>query len=198
MFYLVDFENVKNEGMLGLENLSEEDMLIIFYSKNVNTISINNHIKLEKTKFKKEYIETKVATNNALDFQLVSYLGFLIAKYPDSSYAIISKDRGFEAVIHFWKEKEIDIDIFVNLSCETIQSEKVQIEKAHNNSALRKELEALLPQHLDKASFVESTINKYKTKQGVNNALVKQYKSETAGIIYKAIKPLIKNKKGKE
>ena len=38
----------------------------------------------------------------------------------------------------------------------------------------------------------------YKTKQGINNALVSKYKSKQAGEIYQAIKPLIKDKKAKK
>ena len=204
MFYLVDLENVKNDGLLGMETLSEEDFLIIFYSKNANSISIDNHMKLELAKAKKEYIETKISTNNALDFQLVTYLGFLIAKYPDSSFAIISKDRGYEAVTQFWKNKKINITILYDLrhaqptplpKNDAILPNKTQ---PQNSKTLNKDLEALLPTHKDKITFIKSTIEKYKTKQGVNNALVKKYKSETAGVIYKAIKPLIKDKKGRE
>ncbi len=40
-------------------------------------------------------------------------------------------------------------------------------------------------------------IVKYKTKQGVNNAIVKLYGTEKAGELYKKIKPLLKDKKGK-
>ena len=36
---------------------------------------------------------------------------------------------------------------------------------------------------------------KYKTKQGINNALVKKYGSKSGGEIYKAIKPLLAAKK---
>ena len=40
-------------------------------------------------------------------------------------------------------------------------------------------------------------ISKYKTKQGINNALVKKYGSEDAGVIYKSIRPMLAGKKGK-
>ena len=46
-------------------------------------------------------------------------------------------------------------------------------------------------------SVVANFIDKYKTKQGLNNALLKEYGSEKTGLINKIIKPLIKDKKGK-
>jgi len=38
-------------------------------------------------------------------------------------------------------------------------------------------------------------MSKYKTKQGINNALVKEFGSEKTGIIYKALRPMLKSKK---
>ena len=35
-YYLVDYENVKEEGLEGMENLTSKDCLVIFYSKNAN------------------------------------------------------------------------------------------------------------------------------------------------------------------
>lgn len=43
--------------------------------------------------------------------------------------------------------------------------------------------------------LLDICIQKYKTKQGLNNALVKRYDSKNGGKIYQAIKPLIKDKK---
>ena len=40
---------------------------------------------------------------NALDFQLSTYLGYLIHEAKDSYFYIISKDNGFKHVVDFWK-----------------------------------------------------------------------------------------------
>ena len=39
-------------------------------------------------------------------------------------------------------------------------------------------------------------IQKYKTKQGLNNALMKQFDNKKTSEIYRVIKPYIANKKG--
>ena len=44
---------------------------------------------------------------------------------------------------------------------------------------------------------IVSFVRRYKTKQGVNNALVRRFRSQKAGEIYKRIKPLIRDKKGR-
>lgn len=44
---------------------------------------------------------------------------------------------------------------------------------------------------------IASYVQNYKTKQGVNNALVRRFRSQKAGEIYKMIKPLLKEKKGR-
>ncbi len=53
-----------------------------------------------------------------------------------------------------------------------------------------------IPEEKDWKAILEY-ITQCKTKQEVNNALVKNYGSEKAGKLYKKIKPLLKNKKGK-
>lgn len=37
--YLIDYENVKSEGIKGIAQLSEEDRVVIFYSHNADTIT---------------------------------------------------------------------------------------------------------------------------------------------------------------
>ena len=46
-----------------------------------------------------------------LDFQLVTYLGYLIAQDPTGQYLIISYDRGFEYVVNFWRKDGLCIGL---------------------------------------------------------------------------------------
>ncbi len=215
MFYLVDFENVSNVGLSGIENLAKDDVVIIFYSKNANSLSFDNHKKLELTKAKKEYIEIEQSGKNALDFQLATYLGALVTKYPKGEFVIVSKDQGFASVVKFWKNKNITIQMFNLISGKsTILIEdknetpllnsknkinkKIQIRKnttKKSNSKLLSEVKEYLKTHKDKATQIANIIETNDTKQKINNALVKEYDSQIAGEIYKQIKPLIKCKK---
>ena len=46
---------------------------------------------------------------NGLDFQLSSYLGYLLRSSTKTQYIILSKDTGYDPLIQFWKEKGVDI-----------------------------------------------------------------------------------------
>ena len=54
----------------------------------------------------------------------------------------------------------------------------------------------MIPEFSGEASRIAETLRVHKTKQAVNNALVKIYGTEMAGKIYKGIKPLLKGRKG--
>ena len=43
---------------------------------------------------------------------------------------------------------------------------------------------------------IAELVSKYKTKQGINNALVKRYGADRAYELYKKVKPLLSDKKG--
>ena len=49
-YYLIDFENVKSRGMEGVEFLTEEDIVCIFYSDNADSMTFDLHRKLNETK----------------------------------------------------------------------------------------------------------------------------------------------------
>ena len=47
-YYLIDFENVKSRGMEGVELLTEEDTVCIFYSDNADSMTFDLHRKLNQ------------------------------------------------------------------------------------------------------------------------------------------------------
>lgn len=191
-YYLVDYENVTTHGLDGITMLSSEDVVCIFYSENADRITFGLHRRLNEAAAKIIYQEVEVGTKNALDFQLASYLGYIIHENKDKevSYFIVSKDQGFSSLVHYWKKQKIDISLVLDLSGkneETIQSE------------LKSRVEQLITDK-EEVNIVVKLIQQYKTKQGLNNALMKQFPSKDnkkASEIYTAIKPLIAGKKGR-
>ncbi len=190
--FLVDYENVHVEGFNGLSNCSENDLIKIFYTKGADTLTFGLHRRLSETKAKIEYLKVENGSKNALDFQLSSYLGFLIANHAEEKYYIVSKDKGYEILTQFWsKYKSINAQITL-VSDLTLKVEK----------EVQEQLNFKVHMTLKESSFKEQAneiiqiIDKYKTKQGINTALVKKYESKKAGEIYKIIKPLLTDKKG--
>ncbi|MDO5559458.1 MAG: PIN domain-containing protein [Oscillospiraceae bacterium] len=117
--YLVDFENVGSDGLAGIELLDENDSVIIFYSANSNKISMKIHKDICASKANYEYFEISSGGKNALDFQLSTYLGYLISLSSDSTneYCIVSRDTGYQYVIKFWDDKIKEIPLNAVLSC---------------------------------------------------------------------------------
>lgn len=101
-YYLVDFENVHEDGLSGSEHLGSHDHVHLFSTKNAPKISIEKLTHLNSTNLFTHEIPTG---NQSLDMHLVSYLGYLIgANNSDCKYIIISQDTDYDNIISFWKD----------------------------------------------------------------------------------------------
>jgi len=49
-YFLVDYENVNVAGLDGITKLSEDDVVIIFYSENAETLTFGMHKKINESK----------------------------------------------------------------------------------------------------------------------------------------------------
>lgn len=109
--YLIDYENTTTSGLKGIDKLSSNDKVVIFYGKNPSAISFQLHIQIAQSKASIEYIQLDKVGKNYLDFQLATYMGYLIATTKEQHYHIVSKDGGYESVIAFWKKKKSHLQI---------------------------------------------------------------------------------------
>lgn len=190
--YLIDYENTKN--LLGINNLQEDDFVIIFYSQKANSLSFDTLKEIQLSKATIQYKCVDVGSQNALDFQLGTYLGYLIKQYEntDCKFFIVAKDKGYSFISSFWKkEKSIEIKLLTDLTGKT------------NNTVAKKpksetDIKKLLKQSnlgLNDTEIIEicSLITKYKSTVTINSNLNKLLKDSTkAGETFKIIKPFIK------
>jgi len=208
-YYLVDYENVKTQGLNGVNKLPEGDVVCIFYSENADSLTFGLHRRLNESKATIIYQRVEVGVKNALDFQLSSYLGYLIRENLDNpyDYYIVTKDKGYECLVSYWKKKKANVSLVINVAKqqEIIEPEPQPMpqtdpeNKLLNSKSLEEQVAELLKDKTD-AKSVAKLIKNYKTKTGLNNALVKKFPSKDnkkASEIYTAIKPLIADKKGK-
>ena len=99
--YLVDSENVNDNWLMLLEFTEMTDDIIVFYTDKSPHMSYTSLVRIvEQThqiQFKKCYTGP-----NGLDFQLVSYLGYLMCDNQDSDdeFIIMSNDNGFDCVLN--------------------------------------------------------------------------------------------------
>lgn len=119
--YLVDLENTGLAGLTGLEELSARDKVIVFYGTRTGSIAFDKHVELTKAKADVTYTKTERVAKNYLDFQLVTYLGYLIGSGQERVYYIISKDKGYDSCIEFWRKTDKQIAI---TRCESLQKQK--------------------------------------------------------------------------
>lgn len=206
-FYLIDFENTKN--ISSLADLTEQDTIIFFYSQNANSLSFDLHVELNKSLAKKEYFMVECGGKNALDFQLSSYVGHLISKYPDEKINIISNDKGFSYLLAFWQkqgfmnlelrknifENPIDIEAAIEADGTVPPKSSNQFHVETLQEVLKKNSESL---RLSKNQVEEigKIVNSFKTKQAINNNLMKLFRdSDKVGKITKLIKPFLNKKK---
>lgn len=130
--YLVDLENTGLAGLSGLEELSAKDKVIVFYGTRTGSIAFDKHVELTKAKADVTYTKTERVAKNYLDFQLVTYLGYLIGSGQERVYYIISKDKGYDSCIEFWRKTNKQIAI---TRCESLQKQKAVTQPAAQSDA---------------------------------------------------------------
>ncbi len=99
--FLVDFENVKSDGLRCVNCLEEGDQVITFFSKNAESLSMDTYFNLVGSKASFYAVRLDRTGSNALDFQLVAYLGYLMGTPEHQDVYVISKDHGFYSAATF-------------------------------------------------------------------------------------------------
>lgn len=102
--FLIDYENLRTVAFNGLEALSEEDRVIVFYTNNSDNLTFSLMQRLVESKAKVEYKKVACGGKNSLDFQLCSYLGYLIGTNKDTRFCVVSRDKGFLTMLSLWGE----------------------------------------------------------------------------------------------
>jgi hypothetical protein len=102
--FLVDMENVPH--LTSLSKLAHDDFVILFYTENTPAMKMDTLRNMLDTNALIRCKKVHVGTRNALDFQLSSYMGYLISVYPNASFIIISQDTGYDVVRKFWAEEK--------------------------------------------------------------------------------------------
>ena len=106
--YLIDSENVGDFWIPLLELPTDQAELIVFYTKNSPHMSYDSLIKLKESDRTVTFIKCYEGTN-ALDFQLCSELGYLIAVNKGDDFIIVTNDTGYDAAVKYWRHKEYSV-----------------------------------------------------------------------------------------
>ncbi|MDR1082373.1 MAG: hypothetical protein LBL27_00690 [Coriobacteriales bacterium] len=109
--YLVDYENVHKNGLVGIQKLSEGDTVIIFVGNTINNMPIETVMSILNSLAQIKIKKMKKTADNYLDFQLATCLGSLVTSSGDKEFFVISNDRGFEAITDYWRHNKIGIKV---------------------------------------------------------------------------------------
>lgn len=110
---LVDYENVAaSNGLKGVDVLREDDTLIIFYSKSCGKIRSDYMQSIYNSGCHFQIRKLKNPGKNALDFYIAAECGIL-GTLGEKQLAIISNDKGFQAIIDYFKVNESMLDVHI-------------------------------------------------------------------------------------
>ena len=109
--YLIDFENVKSAGLVGIDAIKKEDTVHLFWSKRENKISIEMMELIRKSPSEIVMHKAVIGEKDALDHQLCSFLGFMAGAGLETDFIIVSNDKAYNHLIEFWKSFQPDIRI---------------------------------------------------------------------------------------
>lgn len=201
--YLIDYENTGVKGLYGIENLQEDDLIVVFYGPKTGAVPFDDHVRISTSVSHVEYIKTSKTAKNYLDFQLTTYLGYLVAHTGIKEYYVISRDSGYDSIVDFWRARGMTVVRRENISPRKPEKQPVKSVKqktANENENIKSVPETVRKKvrHILKAENLQggaykkiySCMLQATDKQTLNNALVKVFSQEDGNRYYKQIVPI--------
>lgn len=171
-FFLIDLENVGGTFIKGIDKLTIADTLIICHNMTIkNTFKDTLERELLNTKAIVKKLEIANVAKNAMDFELMIQLGYLLREHGSSAqYFIVSNDTGFDVASDFPKHydelKNVQVRRIVSLEANFSEEERIK--------SLEDEIAALLPEYPKKViKIVRTALDDSRTTVQLNNFLQK-------------------------
>lgn len=123
--YLVDSENVGDIWVPLLVSSQEDDEVLVFYTTKSPHMNYENVRMLKETEKEADFIKC-FEGSNALDFQLVSELGYRLSQNAAREYVIVSNDTGFDAAVRYWSARKMPVSRLSGKECHRMLTEKKQ------------------------------------------------------------------------
>lgn len=189
-YYLVDFENLHEDGLDITSGANASDYIYVFFTSNSPKISLDA-LANQKAMLKILHVP---AGKQSLDMSLSSFLGSLVQN-RENKYVIVSDDTGYDCVISFWKSLGYN-----NIS--RIGSKKVSSPQSPNEkTVLNNRIAAILSEAKVDTSIINYisslVVKNFEVKSGKQNiylAIIKKYGQKDGLRYYNLIKKEIKSK----
>ena len=131
--YFIDSENVGDFWISLLDLPAEQTELIVFYTRNSPHMSYDSLIRLKESDRKVTFIKCYEGTN-ALDFQLVTELGYQISQNEGDSFVIVTNDTGFDAAVKYWKRNRKSVKRITGKECKNLERRRKEDLEERNSS----------------------------------------------------------------
>ncbi len=191
--YFIDSENV-GDSWIELLELEEDETstFLVFYTSKSPRVDYEHVIALMRINKKPTFIPC-FEGNNGLDFQLVSYLGYLLHEETPDEMIIVSKDTGFDAAVKFWKErgqkvirKNPDVLLKIVKKEETSNIEDAPVSSAEDDIPQAKKMKSVGEDQKELYTII-NCVGKDSTVE-IHNACIHFYGSKKGEDIYKELK----------
>lgn len=184
--FLIDYENVGSDGLNGIEKLSEKDEVMVFYSFKSNNLTWDAYKKIQLTKATFNINRVNVGSENALDFQLSSYLGYLIGQDMNRRIYVISADKGYDYVLNFWKNRLECKNLFRGISINSFIEEDL----LDNRAAIKKIFTSVDENISEKELDILEDLLKNNKKDKIHNFMQSKSGFKKANYMYNKFKKI--------
>ena len=200
MRFYIDFENIGSIGLVGIESLTENDCVRIYYSNNPNidmhTVEnmINSPAKIQFVKLPDSL--KMMNLSNALDIVLLTDISRIAGTLGSNYAVVISNDKGYDSVISELNQTNQTNNILRSDSIKSFSA----LQPINNGSTSTvvdySALDQLFTQTLSKYIQYKDNIVKIvkgsKTRCEINNRVNQTFDSNQSKVIMGALKPIIK------
>lgn len=142
--YLIDSENVGDFWIPLLDLPDEDTELVVFYTKNSPHMSYDSLIKLKLSDKVVTFIKCYEGTN-ALDFQLVSELGYRMRGNEEGEFIIVTNDTGYDAAVKYWRKKGFSVRRITGKECKNAAKSRRRTDRAPAARRVSEEKPADMP-----------------------------------------------------
>ncbi len=101
---LIDFESVQPESLAALDK--DHFKVLVFIGANQSKVPFEVAATMQALGTRAEYVRIAGDGRNALDFHIAYYIGHLAAADPAACFRIISKDKGYDPLIHHLRARK--------------------------------------------------------------------------------------------
>lgn len=209
-YFFVDYENVNRDGLNGITKLTETDCVRIYYSPAAETLTFGLHRRINASKAHFDYIKVQIPIKNAVDCQILFDIRDFAKEQRKAEYFIVSKDSDFDQAVETFKANQFKVKKVVEI-CQLAGNQKSASNSSNtkNKNVLsdkdrqETQIRSFFEEHFKEKEYtakkeeIVQLLLESKNRQQINNGLLKIFRNNKVGAIYKRLKPLIKDLPGR-